>query len=184
MSTELSGSIPSYDELTGTLGVTVVGGGAVSFIGMIVQSTTLDTMDKVIALYGGVEWTKIEGKFLLGVSDNHAVNSEGGYENAQLPEHYHTGGTYTGDTADMSMEDVVDVSVGTTNLKYTSGSASARVVSSTSSMKETRSHHHSFQVPFTPTPVSTHAENTTVVNDGEGVNMPPFKTVYIWERTA
>jgi microcystin-dependent protein len=33
---------------------------------MIVQSTTLDTEAKVIAIYGGTSWSKIEGRVLVG----------------------------------------------------------------------------------------------------------------------
>ena len=32
-----------------------------SHVGMIVQTTTLDTEAKVIAIYGGTSWSKIEG---------------------------------------------------------------------------------------------------------------------------
>lgn len=66
-----------------------------SHVGMIIQSTTLDTVEKVISIYGGTEWVKIEGKMLLGVSESHAVNSTGGSEThklttAELPSHNHS----------------------------------------------------------------------------------------------
>ena len=184
MSTELVGSLPSYDELTGTLGVTVVGGGAISFIGMIVQSTTLDTMDKVIALYGGVAWTKIEGKFLLGSSESHAVNSEGGNEDAQLPQHAHLESTFEGNTGSSPIQNVTDVSIGTKKISYATGSVQQTVVSSATVLKETVSHNHPISVVIPSADVSSVDENTTLVTDGAGANMPPYKTVYIWERTA
>ena len=63
-----------------------------SHVGMIVQSTTLDTEEKVINVYGGTAWTQIEGKMLLGASESHAVNTTGGAEThklstAELPSH-------------------------------------------------------------------------------------------------
>ena len=180
----LEGSLPSYDDLTGTLGVTVVGGGAISFIGMIVQSTTLDTMDKVIALYGGVAWTKIEGKFLLGSSESHAVNSEGGSENAYIPDHSHESATYEGSTGSTPLTYASDISVGTRKLTYATGSVAATVVTSATAIKEGVSHNHEIAVSTPVGSVSSPAENTNVINDGLGANMPPFKTVYIWERTA
>jgi len=83
-----------------------------SHVGMIIQSTTLDTMEKVKAIYGGTTWVKIEGRFLLGASSSYAVNSTGGSTSnsvtptgtiggtaltvAQLPSHTHT---FTGTVA-------------------------------------------------------------------------------------
>lgn len=66
-----------------------------SHIGMVIQSTTLDTEEKVINVYGGTAWTQIEGKMLLGVSESHAVNTTGGAEThtlsvAEIPSHDHT----------------------------------------------------------------------------------------------
>lgn len=66
-----------------------------SHIGMVIQSTTLDTEEKVINVYGGTEWTQIEGKMLLRASESHAVNTTGGAEThklsiAELPSHNHS----------------------------------------------------------------------------------------------
>lgn len=49
----------------------------ISHVGMIIHSTKLDTMAKVIAIYGGINWKKIEGRFLLGQSSAYAINSTG-----------------------------------------------------------------------------------------------------------
>ena len=75
-----------------------------SYVGMIIQSTTLDTMDKVIAFYGGANWIRIEGKFLLGASDVYPNNTLGGEEKhkltiAEMPVHSHSlfGAPNTGD---------------------------------------------------------------------------------------
>ena len=128
-----------------------------SHIGMIVQSTTLDTEAKVIAIYGGTAWSKIEGKFLLGQSSSHAVNSTGGAETvtlneAQMPQHRHSGLLVTG----------VNCSVG---VQGTGGIALKT---------ETFSGSDTINNPYTGATGGSQPHN----------NMPPFKTVYIWERTA
>lgn len=46
-------TLPSYDVFNASL----------SHVGMIIQSTTLDTMQKVIAVYGGTEWQQHEGEY-------------------------------------------------------------------------------------------------------------------------
>ena len=71
-----------------------------SHIGMVIHTTTLDTMEKVIEMYGGTEWTKIEGMFLLGQSNAYAVNSTGGEAShtlsaSEMPSHTHTGPSHT-----------------------------------------------------------------------------------------
>ena len=67
-----------------------------SHVGMIIQTTTLDTEAKVKAIYGGIKWTKIEGRFLLGASSAYKVNSIGGEATHKLtvnemPSHTHSG---------------------------------------------------------------------------------------------
>ena len=49
-----------------------------SHVGMIIQSTTLDTMEKVIEVYGGISWELIEEKVLMGASDKYKVGTTGG----------------------------------------------------------------------------------------------------------
>ena len=118
-----------------------------SHIGMIVQSTTLDTETKVIEIYGGTSWSKIEGKFLLGQSDSYAINSEGGEAThtlavSEMPKHTHT---YTGTNAYPGAPSGGSLPYVSGNSTWTSSSAGG-------------SQPHN--------------------------NMPPYKVVYIWERTA
>lgn len=118
---------------------------------MIIHSTTLDTEEKVKTIYGGTSWTKIEGRFLLGQSDNYAINSVGGEEKhtlttSEMPPHNHIAPVIGGQTSGQ-----------------TSGSWTARSVSDLTNA------------------------NVNTKNAGGGAahnNMPPYKTVYIWERTA
>ena len=119
-----------------------------SHVGMIVQSTTLDTEAKVIAIYGGTSWSKVEGRFLLGTSSSYAVNSIGGetahtLTTAEMPSHNQASSTgkYYG---------LYDGS-----LAYQSSYAYDISTTSTSLAGGNQKHN----------------------------NMPPYKAVYIWERT-
>ena len=80
-----------------------IGGSANSHVGQVIFSTTLDTEAKVIALYGGVTWSQIEGRFILGSSSDYAVGSIGGEAEhiltiAEMPEHTHPNSTMRNDT--------------------------------------------------------------------------------------
>ena len=71
-----------------------------SHVGMIIHSTTLDTMAKVIAIYGGTTWVKIEGRMLLGQSSSYGINTTGGsatntLTTANLPSHAHSVGAHS-----------------------------------------------------------------------------------------
>ena len=126
-----------------------------SHVGMIVHSTKLDTEAKVIAIYGGIKWTKIEGRFLLGQSTVYGINSIGG-EAAhvlsvnEIPSHTHR-------------------PVGWVRGITTDGTYS----------------HYTLGRLGTPGAVDNwgqYVESTG--GNGAHNNMPPYKTVYIWERTA
>ena len=65
-----------------------------AYIGKIILSNTLDTMDKVIAQYGGKRWSLIQDKFLLGGGGEYAVGTTGGNKShtltvEELPSHKH-----------------------------------------------------------------------------------------------
>lgn len=121
-----------------------------SYVGMIVHSTTLNTEAKVKAFYGGTSWAKIEGKFLLGTSSTHAIGSTGGEETHtltinEIPPHSHSYNAGATCFVEGGTNDVAQVA-GNRNYQY-------------------------------------FALGTTGGGQAHN-NMPPFKTVYIWERTA
>lgn len=65
-----------------------------AYVGKIILSNTLDTMDKVIAQYGGKRWSLIQDKFLLGGGGEYAVGTTGGSKSHtltvdELPSHKH-----------------------------------------------------------------------------------------------
>jgi microcystin-dependent protein len=145
-----------------------------SHIGQIIMSTTLNTQAKVIELYGGTSWTKIEGRFLLGASSSYPVNATGGEATHtltidEMPSHTHSGNTGTGYTNFMR---VVDTSGTTHEANTVSGYSSGGYEDVTdTSIFPGGNHWHSF----------------TTESTGGGQphnNMPPYKAVYIWERTA
>ena len=60
---------------------------------MIIHSTSLNTMDKVIKIYGGTKWVKIEDRFLLCVGTHTAGETDGEEIHTliidKLPSHSH-----------------------------------------------------------------------------------------------
>lgn len=68
-----------------------------SYVGMIIHSTTLDTMAKVVAFYGGTKWIQHSGYVLRGASSGVVANSAvktGGADSVtlttnQMPSHAH-----------------------------------------------------------------------------------------------
>lgn len=129
-----------------------------SHVGMIVMSTTLDTMAKVIEIYGGEQWTRITGRFLLGANDTYPINSTGGSANAIVPKHTHS--------VSYSSEHNGGAS---TSIPVGGSSGSMTVINGISSSMRS---------------LSTTAEQPSNASDRAGANMPPYRAVYIWERTA
>lgn len=128
-----------------------------SHVGMIIHTTTLDTMDKVVSVYGGTTWIQHSGYMLYGATSNVVANSavKTGGETAhtltvnELPSHTH------GNPADGAF---------LINKSVTSGAAFSFAAGS-----------------------YTRASATATGATGSGAahnNMPPYKNVYIWERTA
>lgn len=125
-----------------------------SHVGMIIHSTTLDTEAKVIAQYGGTRWQKIEGVFLLGQSASHAVGSTGGAETVTLTINQIPSHNHT-----------VCEGAGTIAFKNNAGTEDPTI--------------------NTGSRAAVNLWRTDKSGGGQAHNnMPPYKTVYIWERTA
>lgn len=159
-----------------------------SHIGMIIHSTTLDTEEKVKAIYGGNSWSKIEGRLLLGASSSYAINSVGGSADSIVPYHNHT---FSGTASSHNHNFVRNGSAinGNALLLYSDSSYD-------SSISENGFKMESSYVAWTNTNKNMGAiNNATITPSGSisyagtsnnviGANMPPYKAVYIWERVS
>ena len=147
---------------------------------MIIQSTTLDTMEKVIAEYGGTSWEKIEGKFLLGQSDDYAINSEGGNKDAIIPYHRHSIPALSGTaaTAGAHSHSVAYTKFRPADWTVDNGTLIGGNKMTAGYLSSNGAHTHSVTTTANNTGYVGNAGNTT------DANMPPYRTVYIWERTA
>ena len=130
---------------------------------MIIQSTTLDTEDKVIAIYGGTSWSKIEGRFLLGASSSYAVNSTGGeathkLTTAEMPSHSHNNVTWSNNEK-----------IGSIGNNY--------------GATQTAAGYANRLMAYGGDVNGTTITNSTGGNTAHN-NMPPYVALYFWERTA
>lgn len=154
-----------------------------SHIGQIIMSTTLNTMAKVIAVYGGTTWIQHSGYMLRGATSatfNHAA-SDGGADTVtlttdQIPAHTHgTSGAVTNGITGGGHTHAVKI-----HKDNTLNGKSARIggASDTDTLSaiaaNTGTHTHTL-------PNHTH---TSVGGGKAHNNLPAYKNVYIWERTA
>ena len=132
----------------------------ISHVGMIIHSTTLDTEDKVKAIYGGKTWIQHTGYMLRGASSgvtpNSAINDGGEDSHTltvnEIPSHSHNIRTEFGTNTNLNQNP--------------SANTYAQISGTNSGTKHWRS---------------------DLSNTGGGQahnNIPKYKSVYIWERTA
>lgn len=137
-----------------------------SYVGMIIHSTTLDTEAKVIAQYGGSTWVQHSGYFLRGAASGVTANSAtktGGSDDAVVVAHTHTQNAHSHSPAHGTNFGVYG-SQGTNQFFFQGGTNNnGNFTDATSS-------------------VAPIIDETGV--DGTNKNIPNYKSVYIWERTA
>lgn len=130
-----------------------------SYVGMIIHSTTLDTQAKVKAQYGGTTWLQHSGYFLYGASSGVTASTENDLHNsADGGEANHT----------LTVEEMPSH---THKVRYTGGNANG----------------NNGGMPGTSVDATPGYNDLIIANEGGGQphnNMPPYKKVYIWERTA
>ena len=141
-----------------------------SYVGMIIHSTTLDTMEKVKAFYGGITWIRHSGYFLRGASSGVVANSAtstGGADTVtltvqQMPSHTH-------------VQNAHQHKYGATYQDIGTGSSTHYTVLKTKNVDTGQGDYW------------TAATTATNQNTGGGQahnNVPLYKSVYIWERTV
>lgn len=169
-----------------------------SHIGQIIYSTTLDTLEKVQAIYGSdTTWIEHSGYFLRGassgVSSNH-IGNDGGTDNINL-SHSHTvnkhshyygisfavqHGAMLGETTTAGGLHKNGNANTLQHFYNTGGNASAlRPNALTSSQVESG---RAVWASNTTTSESSPATNAQLSNAQSII--PSYKNVYIWERTA
>lgn len=129
-----------------------------SYVGMVIHSTTLDTQAKVIAQYGGTTWIQHSGYILRGGTSDVVANSAvktGGNDGAWLMKHNH----------------VLNKLYWTNNSSHTHMDMQGKVAEAITGASASSSG-----------AVVDDAGN--VVSANTTANIPNYKSVYIWERTA
>lgn len=152
-----------------------------SYVGMIIHSTTLDTETKVIAIYSGTTWIQHSGYFLRGASSNVVANNAqktGGNDNAIVPYHNHTTASSGTCTITSSGAHTHSYSTVAAYGPASPSSSSTRATPATGSISSSGAHTHTV-------PNHTHTINYAGTNGNTtNANIPNYKSVYIWERTA
>lgn len=139
-----------------------------SYVGMVIHSTTFNTEAKVKAFYGGTKWIQHSGYVLRGATSGVTANNAtktGGSDNAIVPYHTHTvnGGSHRHNVAVFLGGD------GSMTPKIGSTFTNAATVGNEPSELD-GGHTHNCSYAGT-------SGNTT------NANIPNYKSVYIWERT-
>ena len=143
-----------------------------SHVGMIIMSTTLDTEAKVKAIYGGTTWIQHSGYFLRGASSGVTANSADqerdsqgnalGVESVTLTADQSGVGSHSHSVNTKRTNITVNNNGNTTLLCHSSNGGTAVTEANASGYIGTKS------------AAASSSHN----------NMPPYKNVYIWERTA
>ena len=142
-----------------------------SHVGMVIQSTTLNTMAKVIAIYGGTSWTKIEGRIIIGADTDFPAGSTGGSKNFRASGKINnTSGLDLNIYPHSPGYPSLEVAYGNYGLVPGAPAYNGRVVvgGTSGNLSQDLSHGHI-------EPISVTASKYPY---------PPYKAVYIWERTA
>ena len=136
----------------------------------ITESSDFDTVAKVQAHFGGT-WVQVKGRFLYGST---SAGTQGGSNDAKVISHSHTftGNAITGHTG-------VEVDItGAPSGAFSTGNSNIykRACNGTSGVR-----YDGYNCYFNATPsgtISTEGESAT------GANMPAYRTVYMYRRTA
>lgn len=143
-------------------------------IGTVIESTTCDTMAKVVAAYGGTTWIQHTGYMLRGASSGVNFNSDtndGGADSvtvSSVASHNHTQNAHNHvSTTDSNARALSNTVSGSTGM----GAQGTYLYFRNNMMK------------------AYNTGDKTATNQANGANytvntLPKYKNVYIWERTA
>lgn len=153
----------------------------------ITESSELNTAAKMAIKFGGT-WVKVSNKFLYGTSSDSGAGTEGGSNDAKVISHSHTFTGTQGTTSSDGSHDHFLTSYNNAGSKWLSNNSTAhhnnwgvgtddQSVTASSSYRTGSggSHTHTF------TPSGT---ISTEGSSGTNANMPAYRTVYIYRRTA
>lgn len=156
-------------------------------------------------LYEGTTWQRIKGRVIVGVDENdtsfNTINKTGGHK--ELQSHTHSGSTNTagnhshgGDTTSRGHRHDVQVrknyylssSAGSHGLSDRAGASFAGDVGilgygmDGDCYTDSNSHTHTLSIDS----AGSHSHSVTIKSSGSGNggNLPPYITKYVWERTA
>lgn len=188
---QINGNINATGNISATGNITANGtimGSNTSHIGMIIHSTTLATMEDVIAQYGGTTWIQHSGYFLRGgTTDNitpRSQTSDGGSDDAIVVAHSHGHTLSTGSNSHSH-----NPSSGSNFVAFT-GTASSETVGTIAGsgykLRQIREGDTWYNAR-TNTVSHSHSVVGSILSQGSsgtGGNVPKYKNVYIWERTA
>ena len=136
-------------------------------VGTIYETTDNDFVPDEV--WGGT-WEKVEGRFLLGSSNNYNNGSTGGSADAVVVSHSHTGSTGGAGGHFHKMHVNIGGKAGT-------GRDESTLIYNASATANTE-----IMVPQT-----NHTHSVTITSNGvsgSGKNMPPYLVVHIWKRVS
>lgn len=163
-------SLASGDSLATLMGKLQAYINSRSYVGMIIHSTTLDTEALVKAQYGGTTWIQHDGYMLRGASSGVTASEENDLHN--VPDGGADTVTLTAAQSGVRSHGH-DVHVKRVNLATSSSGNTYVLCHSSNGGTTVAEANSSGYIGYTSKPATNAHEN-----------MPPYKNVYIWERTA
>ena len=187
------------------------GGGAFSFVGMIVESTNLATLADVQAIYGAnTTWIQHTGYVLRGASSGvvaNDANKTGGADSVSKTPSGSVSSSFSGDSKTLShsggavqshtltesempkhkhtLKTYIGAAPTSGQAYHYGGSPSSLANASTNETGGGSGHTHGFTQPNSHTFTPSGSVSSSFTGSSMTIaTLPNYKSVYIWERTA